>query len=66
MRVTINQSLDVWVLCISFGDRVIKAYTRPRLIEVLDVAYVLQLHIDNVDELPLNQYLQGKIKCLGI
>lgn len=60
VKVTINQSLNVWVLCISFGDRVIRAYTRKRLIDVLDVACKLQLHVDNANELPLNQYLNGE------
>lgn len=60
MQVTINQSLDTWVLCITSGDQVIRAYTVNRLIDALDMACTLQLHVDNEDELPLRQYYKGE------
>jgi hypothetical protein len=35
------------------NDRVLMLLTRRRLIEVLDAATVLQIHIDNADDLPI-------------
>lgn len=59
MKVTINQSLNCWVLCISRNEQVLKVYTRKTLVALIDVACVLQLHVDNISELPLTQYLGG-------
>lgn len=57
MQVTINQSLDLWVLCIASGEHVIISWTFTRLMEAIDMASLLQLHVDNVADLPLEQYL---------
>jgi predicted restriction endonuclease len=37
--------------------QVLKLYTVNRLIEALDLATQLQLHIDNIETLPLTQYI---------
>lgn len=56
VKATINQSNDCWVLCLLINDQVIKSYTFDRLIEALDCACLLQIHVSNESDLPLNQY----------
>lgn len=59
MKVIIKPWFGEWILCITRDRQVIRSFTAKRLIEVIDVANLLQLHISNIDELPLNQYKQG-------
>ncbi len=56
MNVVISLILGHWVLCISKNDQVIKAYASEKLIDALDLANLLQLHVSNIAELPLTQY----------
>jgi hypothetical protein len=46
-----------WHLMLSIDSQVLSIHTRPTLIEVLGVASTLQIHVTNVAELPLTQYL---------
>lgn len=59
MRVQIEQHLNQWCLVCLCNDQVICAFATNKLIEVIDLANQLQLHIDNIDELPLPQYKIG-------
>ena len=36
--------------------QVLRTFTAPKLIHVLDVANALQVHVDNIAELPISQY----------
>ncbi len=56
MRVTINQSLDKWVLCFHVDEIVYNSFTFNKLIEALECASLLKIHIANIDDLPLPQY----------
>lgn len=59
MSVTINQSLETWVLCFSLNDQVINSYTVTKLLDAIELASVLQVHIDNINDLPLRQYAEA-------
>lgn len=59
MSVTINQSLETWVLCFSLNGQVINSYTVKKLLEAIELASVLQVHIDNINDLPLRQYAEA-------
>lgn len=55
--VQINQGRSgYWALTISFEGSVYRAWSFKRLIEALDMASVLQLHVSNIATLPLRQY----------
>jgi hypothetical protein len=57
MTVEILQCGGVWCLRIaSTSGHVFKVFTASRLIELLDLASLMQLRVNN--ELPLNQYLK--------
>ncbi len=56
-QVTINQAINCWVLCIQIDGQLIRSYSATKLIDVIGLATTLQLHITNIDELPLSQYL---------
>jgi hypothetical protein len=56
LKVYIRSIVGVWCLTIETDLQVTKAYTFKTLLEALDVAGALQLHVDNVNDLPLNQY----------
>lgn len=56
MKTTINQALDTWVLCIQTNEQLYKSLTFEKLIDAIDCASMLQLHVDNIDDLPLPQY----------
>lgn len=51
-----NKCNGTWFLVMSKDSRVIKFWSFNRLIQAIDTACTLQLHVDNIDELPLNQY----------
>lgn len=62
MHAEISQTLDgVWYLQIfmerRFDLQVLRTFTVGPLIEVIELASLLQLHVDNIAELPLSQYL---------
>jgi len=56
LKVYIRSIVGVWCLTFETDLQVTKAYTFKTLLEALDVAGALQLHVDNVNDLPLNQY----------
>lgn len=62
MKTYIRYVVTQWVLTIESADQVVYAKPCRRLIEAIDTACSLQLHVDNLNELPLNQY-QGGIVC---
>lgn len=52
-----------WALTVNDMNGVIKVWTFRTLIDALNLACALQLHVNNISELPLNQY--GVIKCVA-
>lgn len=56
MKTTIKTILNAWVLTIESADDKILFARHGRLIELIDLACTLGLHIDNISTLPLNQY----------
>lgn len=59
IKVTIVQKCKgTWFLMLTKDSQVIKFWSFTKLIYALDTASLLQLHVDNADELPLNQYLK--------
>lgn len=61
MRTYVFQTSDnMWHLQIvredSWNVQVLKMWTVNRLIEAIDMATLLQLHVDNINELPLSQH----------
>lgn len=58
-NVNIKQVRFGWTLTITVKGQLIKSWTFKKLIEALDTACVLQVHVDNADELPLNQYFKA-------
>lgn len=56
-RVSIYPVLDQWVLVITGNGHLYYSFTAKRLLSCIGVASSLQLHISNIDELPLTQYL---------
>ncbi len=60
MRATIVSYHGLWVLRFKLNGQMIKSYTFKRLIEAIDTASVLQLHVSNIDALPLTQYLNQR------
>jgi hypothetical protein len=56
-RVEVQRICSWWVLMFISNDQVNYAYTDKKLINVLDVANSLQVHIDNNLDLPIKQYL---------
>lgn len=66
MRVEINQSIGAWLLVVKHNGIVVKTWSHKRLIEALDTACRLQLHVDNENELPIRQYnLQSEVTMTG-
>lgn len=59
MRTVIFKLFNVWVLSVESDEQVYFAYTARTLIQAIGMASDLQLHITNIDQLPLNQYNQG-------
>ncbi len=59
MKVTIVKILNQWVLSIGTDQQIYKAYTFNKLIDAIDTASCLQIHIDNECELPIKQYGKG-------
>lgn len=58
MTVKILKKSDGWMLSIrSPANKLSKYWIRPRLIEVLEIANILQIHVDNLSDLPLTQYI---------
>lgn len=51
---------ETWFLIVSKDGQVFKFWSFCRLIEALEMASTLQIHVSNADELPLNQYY----KCI--
>lgn len=47
-----------WLLCLVCKQQT-RIFTAQRLIDLLDTASLLQIHIDNADELPINQYYKA-------
>ena len=63
-RVEIVQGSLDWYLRIELRDEtdvvtLVNVYPFKRLIEAIELASVLQIHIDNIDTLPLKQYAKG-------
>ncbi len=58
-KVYIIQTEAKWSLRIKKGDQVFRVWQFKRLIEAIEMASALQLHIDNIESLPLNQYSKG-------
>lgn len=56
-HVEIQRVCNVWTLIVSINDQVILSCTDKRLNRLIDTASALQMHISNIDELPLKQYL---------
>lgn len=54
--VLVVQWHNQWQLVFLINGQVSKSYTRKKLIEVLDLANELQVHVSNADCLPLSQY----------
>lgn len=58
--VTITPSVGTWHLniCTVLDDGEIRIKILPfdRLVEAMDAATTLRLHVENLDELPLSQY----------
>lgn len=55
------QSGTNWHLMLSIDDRVTNLWSKGKLIEVVELASCLQIHITNLSELPLTQYsIQGE------
>ncbi len=65
MKAYVRPIMGRWVFTIESTDQVVYSKLCNRLIEAIDTACNLQLHIDNVNELPLNQY-QGGLSCTTI
>lgn len=63
MKTTIQSILNSWVLTIESDDQIMFA-RHGRLIELIDLACTLKLHVDNISTLPLNQY--QVIKSQGV
>lgn len=59
LTVNIRLIVTQWVLVIEDVHKVYRAWPCNKLIEALDMACVLQLHVDNETELPLRQYSKG-------
>jgi hypothetical protein len=58
MKVLILRKENGWELSINSWDHgLLNSWTCPKLIDIIDMANILKIHIDNVDELPLNQYV---------
>lgn len=55
-KVIVSQDATGWKLVLTIDGRIHKLYSRKRLIEVIELAKVLQVHITNIKSLPLNQY----------
>lgn len=45
-----------WKMMIVHDGKMLRTWNDRQLIELINTASVLGLHIDNIDELPLNQY----------
>lgn len=62
MRVLIERQFGMWALNVYRNGYLIKTLTYKRLIMAIDAASTLQLHIDNIETLPLTQYLNWESK----
>ena len=57
MRTLIIRKEDGWMLSIrSPANKLAKSFIRPRLMEIIEIANALKIHVDNVSDLPLKQY----------
>ncbi len=56
MKILIKPRRGVWVLLLVNNDHLIKSFTFKRLIDAINTASELQLHVSNIAELPLTQY----------
>jgi hypothetical protein len=56
-HVEVQRICSTWALIVSIDGQVMFTYTDRQLINVIGMASSLQMHIDNLSELPLNQYL---------
>ncbi len=57
MRVLVVQKSGFWLLVFKNRDQVSRSYTFKRLLQAIEQASILQLHISNIEALPLTQYL---------
>lgn len=55
-QVNIKRILDRWVLYTETDNKVIKVIGTGKLIDLINLASQLQMHVSNVAELPLKQY----------
>lgn len=55
-RVEVQLICSRWVLLAVFPEYTFVLCTSRKLIDILDTASSLQMHISNSDELPLKQY----------
>lgn len=51
-----NKCGGTWFLMIKKDGQVIRFWSFIKLIEAMETACILKLHIDNMSELPLKQY----------
>jgi hypothetical protein len=56
MKTLIVKHNENWHLNLTLNGNVIKSYTFKRLVLAIERASELQLHVNNIDELPLTQY----------
>lgn len=56
MRVEVLKLSDGWWLVIGTSDQLLTTIRHERLIDAIETANALQLHITNRNELPISQY----------
>lgn len=58
IRVEVFQDFGFWLMIVYRPDtgQLIKLWSFKRLIQALELACTLQIHINNADELPIKQY----------
>lgn len=57
MRVEIIQTSSAYWLVFSTADQMIRAIEHERLVDAINTASLLQVHITNIDTVKLSQYL---------
>lgn len=59
MKVFVNKIMSVWVLTFETEDQVVRTIQHRTLIDAINTANILMVHIDNIDQLPLTQYYKA-------
>jgi hypothetical protein len=60
MKVYIRHIETVYVLTFEDDQKVYNCYTFKRLIDAIGMASILQIHVTNIEELALSQYLNQR------